>query len=243
MLLARLVLAGVVIGGTPALAQSIVPLEPQAVMVWGSLGMQGDLGGGVNTSGIGIVGGMRAEVDGNSWGERYDAALLFRFGGAYNLTEYSQLTVGFSWQQAEADAAAFGLIAGEALTGEFSDYQGWGLDAGYRYLFDTTLPFTPFVGGSIGFERIQEISLTLSSSVYSSSEIPFYNDSWVAGWRVGTGLLWPINDTFGAHVSVDIKYSGVLSDRSGIGQIGFERINDIGNRWTLPVMAGVYVKF
>ena len=151
--------------------------------------------------------------------------------------------MGFGWQQAEADAADFGLIAGQTLTGEFSDYQGWGLDAGYRYVFDVALPFTPFVGGAIGFERIQEISLTLSSPVYTSPEIPFYSDSWVAGWRLGAGFLWPINDTFGAHVSVDVRYSGVLSDRSGIGNIGFERINDVGNRWTLPVMTGVYVKF
>jgi hypothetical protein len=35
----------------------------------------------------------------------------------------------------------------------------------------------------------------------------------------------------------------VLSDQSGIGTVGFERINDVGNRWTLPVMGGVYVKF
>jgi hypothetical protein len=242
MLLVRVVLV-VVMGVTPAVAQSAGPLVPQGVMVWGALGMQGDLGGGVNTSGIGIIGTMRAEVDGNSWGERYDAALIFRIGGAYNLTDHSQLTAGFGWQQAEADAADFGLIAGQPLTGEFSDYQGWGLDAGYRYVFDTTLPFQPFVGGSIGFERIQEISLTLSSPVYTSPDIPFYNDSWVAGWRLGTGFLWPINDTLGAHVSVDVRYSGVLSDRSGIGHIGFERINDVGNRWTLPVMTGVYVKF
>ena len=242
MSLVRVVIV-VIMGVAPAWAQSSGPLEPQRGMVWGALGMQGDLGGGVNTSGVGLLGSMRAELDRNSWGERYDAALIFRVGGAYNLTEYSQLFASFDWQQAEADPAEFGLIAGQPITGEFSDYQGWGLDAGYRYFFDTILPFKPFAGGSIGFERIQQISLTLSSPVYTVEDVPFYDDSLVATWRLGTGFLWPINDTFGAHVSLDIKYSGVLSDRSGIGNIGFERINDVGNRWTLPVMTGIYVKF
>ena len=242
MTVVRMTVVLVMFGVTPVFAQD-GPLEPQRLMVWGALGMQGDLGGGVNTSGIGVINTFRAEIDRNSWGERYDAALIFRVGGAYNLTDHSQLTAGFGWQQAEADAADFGLIAGQPLTGEFSDYQGWGLDAGYRYVFGTTLPFHPFIGGSIGFERIQEISLTLSSPVFTVDDIPFYNDSWVASWRLGVGFLWPINDMFGAHVSVDVKYSGVLSDRSGIGNIGFERINDVGNRWTLPVMTGVYVKF
>ena len=62
-------------------------------------------------------------------------------------------------------------------------------------------------------------------------------------WRVGTGFLWNINDRLGAIVSLDLKYNGVLSDRAGIGTVGFERINDTGNRWTLPLLGGVYVKF
>lgn len=82
------------------------------------------------------------------------------------------------------------LVGGQALTGTFSDYQGWGLDAGYRFVVDTSTAAKPFVS-----------------------------------------------------VSLDLKYNGVLSDRSGIGAIGFERINNTGNRWTLPLMGGVYVKF
>ena len=67
MLIVRLILFLMIIRVTPAVAQP-GPLEPQGVMVWGALGMQGDLGGGVNTSGIGIIGALRAEVDRNSWG-------------------------------------------------------------------------------------------------------------------------------------------------------------------------------
>jgi hypothetical protein len=35
----------------------------------------------------------------------------------------------------------------------------------------------------------------------------------------------------------------VLSDASGIGALGFERVNDQGNRWTFPVLVGAFVKF
>jgi hypothetical protein len=101
----------------------------------------------------------------------------------------------------------------------------------------------PFVSASVGFHRIQDITLDLLSPTFNASEIPFYDDSWVAGWRVGTGFLYDINDRFGWQVTIDIKYTGVLSDQSGIGTIGFERINNVGNRWTLPIMAGAYVKF
>jgi hypothetical protein len=55
--------------------------------------------------------------------------------------------------------------------------------------------------------------------------------------------MWDISDRFGAQVTVDVRYSGVLSDVSGLGSLGFDRINDQGNRWTFPIMAGAFVKF
>jgi hypothetical protein len=63
------------------------------------------------------------------------------------------------------------------------------------------------------------------------------------GWRLGTGFLWDINDRLGWQVTIDLKYSGELSDQAGIGTVGFERINDSGNRWTVPIMAGAYFRF
>jgi hypothetical protein len=77
----------------------------------------------------------------------------------------------------------------------------------------------------------------------SVTELPFYDDSWVVQWRIGTGLMWDISDRFGAQVTIDVRYSGALSDVSGLGSLGFERINDQGNRWTFPIMAGAFVRF
>jgi hypothetical protein len=239
-------IAVLVASSTPVFAQFTQqpgPLEPGGGMVWGAIGMQGDVGGSVNSSGIGVVNGARAEINTNTWGERYDAALIVRAGGAFNLSSHDQVFVAFAVQQAEADGADIGLVGGQALTGTFSDYQGWGLDAGYRYVIETSTSAKPFVSASLGVDRIQEISLSLSSGSFNASDIPFYADSFVMSWRVGTGFLWNINDRLGAIVSLDLKYNGVLSDRSGIGAIGFERINNTGNRWTLPLMGGVYVKF
>jgi hypothetical protein len=235
--------AALALMSTTAFAQSSEPLEARHGMFWGSLGLQGDLGGAVNSSGIGVVNGLRAEIDTNTWAERYDTALIFRIGGAYNITTRSQVFASLTWDQSEADATEIGLIGGQALEGKFSDYQGWGIDFGYRYFFVTGYKAKPFVGGSLGFQRLQDITLSLSSPVYNADEIPFYDDSWVSGWRASTGLLMDINERLGWQVTIDIKYSGVLSDQSGIGTVGFERINDVGNRWTVPIMGGVYVKF
>src|SRR5690606_5375335 len=137
-----------------AFAQPEAPLVRGRGLVWGSLGFQGDLGGAVNVSGIGVVAGQRAEIDANTWAERYDAALIFRIGGAYNITSTSQLFGGMTWEQSESDTTVVGLIGGQELSGKFSDYQGWGIDAGYRYFFATDYKAMPFVAASVGFTRV-----------------------------------------------------------------------------------------
>lgn len=235
--------AALVFAGANAFAQPTEPLEAGRGIVWGSLGFQGDLGGAVSSSGVGVVNGLRAEIDTNTWAERYDAAIIFRIGGGYNITTRSQVIAALTWDQAEADTTDIGLIGGQQLDGKFGDIQGWGIDVGYRYFFPVEFKARPFVGGSLGFQRLRNITLSLSSPVYNRADIPFYDDSWVAGWRASTGVLVDINERFGWQATIDIKYSGVLSDQSGIGTVGFERINDVGNRWTIPIMGGVYVKF
>jgi hypothetical protein len=238
-----LFLAAISLTGTAAFAQGADPLEQGRGMAWGSLGFQGDLGGSVNSSGVGTVSGLRAEIDTNTWAERYDAALVFRIGGAYNLTSKSQLFGSVTWEQSEADSADIGLIGGQVLRAKFSDYQGTGFDFGYRYFFYTEYAAKPFVAGSIGFQRLQDITISLTSSLYNATDVPFYDDSWVSGWRIGSGFLVDINDRLGWLVTIDLRYTGVLSDQSGIGTVGFERVNDAGTRWTVPILGGVYVKF
>ena len=237
-----LFVTAITLSATTGFAQSSSPTDGRAI-AWISLGFQSDLGGAVNSSGVGVVNGLRAEIDANTWGERYDAALVVNFGGAYNLTSNSQLFGALMWEQAETDTAEAGLIGGQPLSVQFSDYQGTAFDVGYRYLFATGARRRPFVSMAVGFQRLQDITLSLSSTPYTSSNIPFYDDSWVFGWRVGGGILADINDRLGWQVTVDIKYAGGISDQSGIGTVGFERINDAGNRWSVPILAGVYVKF
>lgn len=242
----RLCLAAVITIGVakPAVAQSTTILSPGGGMVWGSLGFQLDLGGSVNSSGIGQIGGQRAEINANTWGERYDSPMLFRFGGAYNLDERSQIVGAFGWQQAaEAEPADAGLIGSRRLEVSFTDYQGWELDAGYRYFIDIGRSAMPFLSVSIGFQRLEAITISLSAPPFQVNELPFYAESWVAQWRVGTGIIAEVSEHFGLQATLDLKYSGVLSDEAGIGTLGFERINNVGNRWSLPIMGGIVLKF
>lgn len=241
----RLSLAGVIAlcVTSPALGQSMTILSPGGGMIWGSLGFQIDLGGSVNSSGIGQIGGQRAEINTNTWGERYESPLLIRLGGAFNLDDRSQIFGAFGWEKAEAEPADAGLIGGRDLEVGFTDYDSWDIDAGYRYFIDIGRNAMPFVSMSIGFQRLEAITISLSAPPFQVNDLPFYADSWVAQWRFGTGVIAEVSEHFGLQATLDLKYSGVLSDEAGIGTLGFERINNVGNRWSLPVMGGIFVKF
>ena len=133
---------------TTSVAQTSEPVLTGRGLIWGSLGFQGDLGGAVNTSGIGVVSGLRAEIDANTWAERYDTALVFRIGGAYNVTSQSQVFAAVSMGAVRSRYnRQSGSSAGCRCQGKFSDYQGTGIDAGYRYFFNTDYKAKPFVSG------------------------------------------------------------------------------------------------
>jgi hypothetical protein len=236
----------VVSSAAPAWAQTgDTPLDPGGSEAWFTLGFQGDLGGTLNSSGVGVVNGMRAELDSNTWGERYNAAFIFRFGGGYNLNGHSQIFGSFNLEQAKADTAVAGLIGGQPLSVSFRDYKGWGLEGGYRYFFNTPYVARPFATASLGFQRINNIGVDFTSAPvnFQALNVPFYDESFVVSWRLGGGVEWDIKPRFGIVATAEIKYSGKLSDESGIGTLGFERVNDTGNRMTLPIMGGVYYKF
>jgi hypothetical protein len=236
----------VVLASTIAAASAqTTGLEPGHGLVWGAVGFQADTGGSLNTSGVGNIGGARAEIDENTWGERYDAALEFRLGYAYNVTNRTQGFFALHWEQAEADETGVGLLGGQPLNAKFSDLQGWAFDVGIRRFFPTTVKAKPFVAASVGFLHLPKIDVDFSSTTnnFSATDVPFYDNSWVAQWRLGTGVLWDITPRIGWQATVDLKYSGKLSDRSGLGTLGLERVNNAGNRWSLPILGGVYYKF
>ena len=239
------ILLSTALAGTARAQDPTTGLEAGGVIGWASIGFQSDIGGSVNSSGIGTIQGFPTEINSNTWGERYDVALILRFGVGYNLSPTTQLTLATHWEQAESDRASAGLIGGVPLQIQFSDQQGWGIDFGVRRFFPTRGDLKPFYGGSLGFERTEEITVTMDASAHALEliDVPFYDDSWVINWRFGGGFLWDINERVGWQLTVDLKYSGVLSDAAGLGQLVMERINDTGNRWTLPIMAGVYVRF
>lgn len=236
----------VLVGAAPAFAQSSEPpLNSGGGQAWASLGFQGDLAGSLNSSGVGLVNGQRAEINRNTWSERYDAALIFRFGGAYNIDGHQQVFGALGWEQSEADTATVGLIGGLPLDAKFRDYQGWGFDVGYRFFFNTPyVSARPFVGASVGWQHVKPIDANFSSvNGVVANDVPIYDDSWVPMLRVGGGIQWDINKHWGIQATLDIKYTGPLNDISGLGTLGFDRINDTGNRVTLPLMGGAFVKF
>jgi hypothetical protein len=234
---------GIISGASVAHAQT-TGFTPGHFSVWGEIGFENDLKGNINTSGVGLVAGQRAEIDINSWAERYDAALLVKAGFGYALDDQQQITFTFNWDQAEADQAEIGLLGGQPLTATFTDYQGWGFDAGYRYYAPTASKVKPFVEMAVGVQHVQEIHADMIGAPnLAFNDVPFYNDSYALRGRAGGGIVVMFNSKVGFQLVGNLQYTGALKDQSGLGTLGFERVNNEGRKWNAPLTGGIIAHF
>jgi len=232
-----------IVGAGVAQAQT-TGITARHVSVWGEIGFEGDIKGNVNTSGVGVVAGQRAEIDINSWAERYDAALLVRFGVGFALDDEQEFIVTGNWDQAEADQAVVGLLGGQPLQATFTDYQGWGIDFGYRFHFATASRVKPFAEVAGGIQHVQEIHATfIGAANQVFNDVPFYSDSFAGRARAGGGLLFAVSGNVGVQIAAGLQFTAALKDQSGLGTLGFERVNNDGRKWNTPLTGGIYVHF
>ena len=114
-----------------------------------------------------------------------------------------------------------------------------------KFLVDVFLAQYPSVG------HVVMVSTLLDYKNCGSVESEFFNPDDVIGYLSGR---MPALYYYFRYLDIEgvlkrageigrLRYLGVLSDESGIGSLGFERINDQGNRWTFPIMVGAFVKF
>ena len=197
----------------------------------------------------------------------YNNPFVMGLGFNYGISNKEEVFGNFRYTHADSekfdavtvDAAvtwgATALTLGIPIEGEFDDYSAWGLEAGYRYFYNPVsfknLPGTlhPFASAAIGFKRVNDIDLDLT---FNGAEIDsvltgikFYDDSFAVTGGLIAGLRYDISPRIALGFETGIRYEGDLSEDdttiSGTGT--FEEVNDDGDRWSIPVRAGLNIKF
>jgi hypothetical protein len=151
------------------------------------------------------------------------------------------------------------------VDGEFDDYSAWGLEGGYRYFYNAVsfknLPGTlhPFGSVAIGFKMVDDIDLDLTfngAAIDSDlTGIKYYDDSLTATGGLIVGFRYDISPGIALGFETGIRYEGDLGeDDARISQATerssgaattttFAKVNDNGDRWSIPVRAGLNIRF
>jgi hypothetical protein len=204
------------------------------------------LWGDVHGAGTGRVLNLSTTVESRTYDDIYGKPFTWSVDLGYLATPTGEVRARFSRTNGKADRIQVGDVAALALFAEFEEYVAVGVDFGYRqYLAGDTSPVRPFVGGSVGFVRVDEINATFTVPAASVvlANVPMYSSSTVPALAVSTGAQFAVGARFGLQVGVDFRWQGDLEPVDGLAGTGLEPINDESRRWSMPITAGAVVRF
>ncbi len=181
-----------------------------------------------------------------SMSNAYDEGMRYELGGSYALNPNRKLTVMGSYAEADGDNVTLGQINGEALTGEFTDYQRYGVEVGLRqYFHPKPMPIVnsvrPYVEGKLGAAHIDDIALNgaqLGGNVYNGGTVGMYESGWVPTAAGLVGVETPLFNRTTIGLETGIRYTGKLAtDTADLGPgIPLAGTNNGSSSWTVPVM-------
>ena len=96
-----------------------------------------------------------------------------------------------------------------------------------------------------GLRFVSELPATFSvpAAGVVLNDVPFYDSSTVGVFGADLGFSYDVSPSVGLGVEAGLRYQTGLSDLEGLAGTGLEKINDVGSRWSVPVLATVTFRF
>lgn len=201
-------------------------------------------GTGLTGDDVPVVPGVAATDQ--SMSDLFDTGMRYELGGSYAMSPNRKVTLMGSYAKADGKAADIGTIGGAAVTGNLTDYERYGIEAGLRqYFMPSRAPIVksvrPYVEARVGAARVSAISLEnaiQAGAAVNGGTVPLYEETWVPTGAGLVGIEAPIFKRATLALESGIRYSGAPnSDESflGVGH-SLNEINNGGSSWTVPVM-------
>lgn len=208
-------------------------------------GLEPHLSGDVHDGGTGRVLNLPTIVEARSWRDVYDS--VFRGGGGlgYGVTENLEVIGNASFGRGSADELQVGTVAGLVLNAQFADYEDLSFEGGLRYHFAPNDTINPYVNVVGGLRRVSAIpaTLTVPAAGVTLADTPFYDDSTVGLFGGDIGVAFTVRPNVSLGAEAGLRWQGALKGLEGLAGTGLENINDVGQRWSLPVSAVLTFRF
>jgi hypothetical protein len=235
-------LGALLMAAAPALAQT--PEKPWSVSF--DLGTERALSGDLHGGGSGTVLGLPTQVGARSYNDIYGMGFQWKAGLGYSVSPSGELRAQFAWAKGTAERLAVGTVADFELFGLFDEDRSMSLEVGYRqYLGAADARVRPYVGVSGGVSMVDAIAgeFTVPAASVTLSGVDMYEESTVPVFGASAGFQAKLNNALSFQVGADLRWRGDLSPKDGLAGTGLEPINDESRRWSLPISAGLTIRF
>lgn len=210
-------------------------------------GLETTINGDLHDGGRGTVLGLATTVDAKTWNDVYGGFGMVRFGGGigYGVTENVEVIGNVSYARGSADRLQVGNVAGLALNADFADYEDLSLEGGLRLHVAAARAFDPYINVVGGIRRVSAIpsTFTVPAAGVTLADTPFYDDSTVGMFGGDLGIAFNLGRNVSLGGEVGLRWQGKLKDIEGLAGTGLENLNDVGQRWSLPVSAVLTFRF
>ena len=208
------------------------------------LGTQAAVSGNVHGAGSGTVLGLPTEVEARSYGDVYGSGFYWGGGLGYRVGQTGEIRVQGSYTDNPAERLQVGTVAGLPLFALFDNYKAFAMDFGYRQYLGSAMA-RPYVGAAGGFVRVASIQSEFSvpAAGVVLPDVNMYDSSVVPSFGAGGGVQIRVSSMLAFEAGLSFKWQGDAKDLDGLAGTGLESINDSSRRWSLPITAGVAVRF
>lgn len=210
------------------------------------VGIDPSINGNVNSGGIGVLQDQATAILPNSYGDVYGTGFQLRFGVGYALNDNAELRGMFTYQSADADLVRLGDIGPSSLYAQYSDYQAFGLDVGYRRYFPVSgNDIRAFGEATIGLGFIDSIDVQFaapqSNLIFNNTD--FYDQAATFTWSIGAGMVFRVAERVDVSAQLGVRRVSGLPDVDQLIGTGLDDINNDSARLTFPIVVGVRFHF
>ena len=201
-----------------------------------AIGFDNSISGNINSSAIGEINKQTVVITKNTYEEVYGTGLNLRFGGGYMLDKANELRATFTFQSLDADLTPMGEVGASRLYGQYTDYQTFSLDVGFRRYGDLSPKVRAYGEAAIGLGFVDKTDVTLVApgANLSGKANDFYDQTAALTLGVHGGLLITVRPKVGAFVQTGFRWVSGMAAVDDLAGTGLETINDKSGRWTLP---------
>ena len=209
------------------------------------IGWDNGISGNINSSAIGTINGQTVAILKNQYEDVYGTGLHLRFGGGYLFREDTEARVTFTFQSLDADLVRMGDYGASNLYGQYADYQSFGIDFGLRRYMPVSPLIRAYGEASIGLAFIDETDVTLTApqANFSGTATDFYDKTSALTFGINLGATFSVMPRVEAFSQIGLRYVSGMSEVDAFVGTGLENINNESQRWALPFMAGLRLRF